>query len=145
METEKKIQLVQNTYAAVLADATVCFTKFGILEEITRIKKETGEHVAKFQIKAFGIESEIDVFLKLAEIFNCANWEIKKQDDGFSAQAKTCKLCTLTKKSGGDSPCNLYCLNPMRALVKEINSKAQFNVITTLWDGDSCRVTVNWR
>jgi hypothetical protein len=142
MELEKRVKILENTYAAVLAEAVTIFTKFGILDKVTAIKAQRNDAVSKMQVANFDIHSEQEVFTKLAEVFNCAIWEINPHEEGFTATATGCKLCALTKKLGGNSPCDIYCLNPMKAMINTINPEAQFIVNSTLWDNAKCEVTI---
>jgi len=142
MELEKKTTILENTYAAVLAEAVTIFTKFGILDKVTAIKAQNAAKSAKMQVNSFGIRSPEDVFQNLARVFNCANWQIEYCEQGFTAKATACKLCGLTKRMGGDSPCDIYCLNPMKSMVKVIAPEKQFVVESTLWEHDCCEVKV---
>jgi len=145
MDLQKRNLVLQNTYAAVLAEVVTIFTKFGILEEVTKAKEVNSSAAAKFQLNSFGIENEEDIFLKLTEIFNCANWNIETEENGFLTEATSCKLCGLTKKMGGNSPCDIYCLNPMKAMIKGLNPDAKFDVKSTLWDSNKCKVNIQFR
>ncbi len=142
MELEKRVKILENTYAAVLAEAVTIFTKFGILDKVTEIKSQRNDAVNKMQVANFNIHSEQEVFTRLAEVFNCANWEIQPNKKGFSATASGCKLCAITKKLGGNSPCDIYCLNPMKAMIKTLNPEAQFILNSTLWDNNKCEVVI---
>lgn len=142
MIPKKQIQILQNTYAAVLADAVTNYSKLGILEQVTEIKNQSKEITGKMQLSIFGIQSEKEVFLKLAEIFECANWKLTDVENGFEAVATGCKLCAITKKMGGESPCNIYCLYPMMGMMKNLKPDADFDVRSTLWEADCCKVKI---
>ncbi len=60
----------------------------------------------------------------------------------FTATARTCLLCALVKKAGGPSPCRLYCLDPIEAMVRGLDADGRFDVEETLYDGAECRVRV---
>ena len=143
MQNEKDIKLLQLTYAAVLADATAQFEKEGVLHEVTQRKKAEQQSTGKMKAAQFGITSPEAVFLRLAEVFNCAAWEIRKADNHFTAETATCKLCGIAKKMKALAPCYLYCLDPMEGMVKGLDPDAEFTVEQTLWEGDRCRVRVN--
>jgi len=80
--------------------------------------------------------------MKLSDLFNCACWEIDKKGSQFSAEARGCILCAAAKKFMTGSPCKIYCLDPMEAMIKSIDPAIQFKVQETLWDGDKCKVEV---
>jgi hypothetical protein len=139
MQNEKDIQLLQLTYAAVLADATAQFAKENVLQNVTQRKKAEQMATGKMKAEQFGIISPEAVFTRLAEVFNCAAWEIRNVEEKFVA----CKLCAIAKKINAPAPCYLYCLDPMEGMVKGLNPHASFAVEETLWDGEKCRVLVN--
>ena len=142
MDLEKKVQILELAYAGVLADSVNCFGKEGVLEKVTEEKKKVQMALGKQQAERYGIQKPEEVFTKLAEIFNCASWEINREGDGFIAESKMCKLCAIAKKMGTSSPCCIYCLNPMEGMVKAINPNSTFEVMETLWDGQKCRIAV---
>lgn len=143
MQNEKDIQLLQLTYAAVLADATAQFAKENVLQNVTQRKKAEQMAAGKMKTEQFGITSPAAVFTRLAEVFNCAAWEIRNMEKKFVAETATCKLCAIAKKINAPAPCYLYCLDPMEGMVKGLNPQAAFAVEETLWDGEKCRVLVN--
>lgn len=60
------------------------------------------------------------------------------------AETKACKLCALAKKMGAGSPCNIYCLNPMKAMVKALDEDYSFKIEETLFnEGKKCCVKIN--
>jgi len=142
MESEKHIQLLQLTYAAVLADAVVQFDKENILEKVMERKKAEQMAAGKMKAAQFGITSPEAVFSEISKIYDCANWVIQPEENGFGAEAKACKLCAIAKQMKAPSPCRLYCLDPMHGMVKGLNPRAKFKVEETLWDGAKCRVLV---
>lgn len=142
MDLEKRVQILEFAYAGVLADATNCFGREGILEKVTEEKKKMQMALGKQQTERYGVQKPDEVFTKLAEIFNCASWEINHDEDGFIAESKVCKLCAIAKRMGTSSPCFIYCLNPMEGMVKGINPNAIYEVMETMWDGEKCRVAV---
>ena len=142
MENEKKLQILQLTYAGVLADAVLQMGREGVLEQVTQKKKKEQLLRGKMNAEQFGITQLEDVFLRLYEIFNCASWEIISEPGGFYAEAKACVLCGFAKKIGAQKPCNLYCLDPMEGMVKGLNHSSNFIVQETLWDGQKCKIEV---
>jgi hypothetical protein len=142
MDLEKRVQVLEFAYAGVLADAVQCFAKEGVLEKVTEEKKKVQMALGKQQADRYGVQKPEEVFTKLSEVFNCASWEINTEGDGFIAEAKTCKLCAIAKKMGTNSPCYIYCLNPMEGMVKGISPNSTYEVMETIWDGQKCRVAV---
>jgi hypothetical protein len=96
----------------------------------------------KARTAQFGVVEPEEVFKKLSEIFGCTNWKIEYDVQGFSAEATGCLLCTMGKKIGAQSPCNIYCLDPMEGMIKGIDTSLTYNVKETLWEGQRCRVEV---
>ncbi len=143
MQHEKDIQLLQLTYAAVLADATAQFAKENVLQNVTQRKKAEQMATGKIKAEQFGITSPEAVFTRLAAIFNCAAWNLKISEKNFVAETKTCKLCAIAKKINAPAPCYLYCLDPMEGMVKGLNPHTTFAVEETLWEGEKCKVRVD--
>lgn len=78
MQTERDIQLLQLTYAAVLADTVSQMAQESILEKVTQRKKAEQAATGKMKAEHFGIASPEAVFTRFTEIFDCASWEIRK-------------------------------------------------------------------
>jgi hypothetical protein len=147
MEMEKRLIMLQNTYAASVAETVNTYEKLKALETIVQRRKERQAQTAPYMNQQLGIQSVEDVFNKLSEIYGCANWSVEKTDDGYVATATSCKLCALSKKMGGANPCNGWCLDPMTAMISDvckIDSK-YITVESTLMNGDCCKVSVNER
>jgi len=145
MEMEKRLIMLQNTYAASVAETVNTYEKLKALETIVQRRKERQAQTAPYMNQQLGIQSVEDVFNKLSEIYGCANWSVEKTDDGYVATATSCKLCALSKKMGGANPCNGWCLDPMTAMISDvckIDSK-YITVESTLMNGDCCKVSVN--
>ncbi len=142
MEMEKKIKVLQGMYAGVLADSVLRMGREGILEKVTEEKKVEQLASGKIRAAQLGITRPQEVFEVLSEIFGCANWRTTDTDHGFKAEADGCMLCSMAKKMGAQSPCNIYCLDPMEAMVKGIADNASYDVAETLWDGQKCQVEV---
>ncbi len=143
MDLQNKNQILQMTYVNVLADTIYYFSKEGILDKVVEEKKKKSLETGKVMVEKLNITNSESVFTFLSEVFNCAVWDIDKTDVGFIAVAKGCRLCAQVKKTGGESPCNLYCLNPMEGMVKGINSSLEFKVHETLWDRNQCKVEIS--
>ena len=123
MKLENKVRVLENVYVGVLADAVKWFSKEGILGKVREERRSEQMLFGREKAKQFGIEKQEEVFMCVSEIFNCAVWEISQEPYGFSAETSACKLCALAKKLSTESPCNLYCLDPMEGMVKRTNPK----------------------
>lgn len=146
METNEKLKTVQMIYAGALADMTLRMGNAGVLEQITKEKREEQLSTGKARAMQMGIASPEEVFTKLSELMGCANWQIQKNDEnGFAAVATGCALCSFAKRIGAPSPCDPFCLNPMEGMVKGLNPDAGFLVKETLYEGKECRVQVSSR
>ena len=145
MDIEKRLALLQNTYAASIAETVNTYDKLQVLETIVERRKERQAQRATFLNQQLGIEIVEDVFGKLSEIYGCANWSVEKKDDGYIATAISCKLCALAKKMGGANPCNGWCLDPMFAMITAIEKTDVESIVveSTLMAGDCCKVLVN--
>ena len=145
MDIDKHVQFLQMAYAGALADAVLQYGKEGILASITDRKRQENTSSGKIRAGQFGITKPEEVFLKLAELFGCASWNITSNSDGFVARTNNCRLCAIAKKIGAPSPCHLYCLDPIEGMVKALKSDADFAVEETLWEGSKCSILVNLR
>lgn len=145
MEIEKRLTMLQNTYAASIAETVNTYENLKVLETIVQRRKERQAQTTPYLNQQLGIQSIEDVFYKLSEIYGCANWTVKKIEGGYVATATSCKLCALSKKMGGANPCNGWCLDPMIAMLSNV-SKIDSKLITvksTLMDDDCCKVSIN--
>lgn len=146
MDTEKKLALLQNTYAAALAETANTYARMNVLERVVATKAERQEQTAKAMLNMMGIASADEVFTTLAEVFGCADWHTAPTKNGFIATAKACKLCALSKRMGGANACQGWCLNPMAAMVAKLAGRevgdGMFTVRRTLMDSDACEVEV---
>jgi hypothetical protein len=142
MDLEKRVKILETAYAGIQADAVRCFDNQGVLEKVTAQKKKEQLALGKQQAERFGVQKAEDVFRRISEVFNCAAWEIIREEGSFTAESKACKLCAMAKQTGKASPCHIYCLNPMEGMVKGISNDSTFEVKETLWDGQKCRIEV---
>lgn len=144
MDVEKKLALMQNTYAASVAETVNTYAKLQVLDRIVESKAERQAQTAGPMMAMLGIDTAENVFLTLSGVFGCANWQVEKTETGFAATATACKLCALSKKMGGANPCRGWCLDPMAAMVSKLTAdSADFHVKSTLMEGDQCQVEVN--
>lgn len=146
MDTEKKLALLQNTYAAALAETANTYARMNVLERVVAAKAERQTQTAETMLGMLGITGADAVFTTLADVFGCANWQTTPTETGFVATATTCKLCALSKRMGGANACHGWCLDPMAAMVSRLTGRAvgdgTFTVRRTLMDSDACEVEV---
>ncbi len=142
MEDAKKLQMLRTFYAGALADSVLRFDRKGILDEVTAEKRREQLAGGKARAAQLGIADAQSVFDVLSGIFGCADWQTEAAESGFTASASRCMLCAFSKKMGTQSPCNIYCLDPMEGMVKGLEEGAEFRVESTLWADDRCRVSV---
>ena len=143
MEDAKKLQMLRTFYAGALADSVLRFDRKGILEEVTAEKRREQLAGGKARAAQLGITDAQSVFDVLSGIFGCADWKTKATESGFTATASRCMLCAFAKKMGTQSPCSIYCLDPMEGMVKGLEEGAEFQVESTLWADGQCRVAVH--
>ena len=139
--------MLQNTYAASIAETVNTYEKLKASETIVEKRKERQVQTAPYLNQQLGIQSVEDVFYTLSEIYGCANWSVKKTENGYAATATSCKLCALSKKMGGANPCNGWCLNPMLAMITATGKidAGSIAVESTLMAADCCKVVINNR
>ncbi|QUI21417.1 L-2-amino-thiazoline-4-carboxylic acid hydrolase [Vallitalea pronyensis] len=142
MHVETRLKVMERMYVHTLVDSIRHYGQLGVLDSIIEEKKKVQLSMGKKQAEQFGITQPENVFTVLSDIFNCTSWEIKRIHHGFQAKAKKCTLCAYAKKAGVESPCYMYCLNPMEGMVKGIDPQLDFKVEKTLWSDDACVVSV---
>ncbi|MDI9494902.1 MAG: L-2-amino-thiazoline-4-carboxylic acid hydrolase [Bacillota bacterium] len=142
MGLEQKFKMLQMIYAGALTDFVLRMGKEGILEKVTLEKREEQMLNGKIRAAQFGIEKPEGVFLVLSDLFGCADWTVERNDEGIKAQATKCMLCAMAKKTGAQSPCNIFCLDPMEGMMRGLNPDIEFDVRETLWSGQKCTVNV---
>jgi len=146
MEMEKKMGILQNVYATVIAESVNIYNNAGILPGVEAQKKTKQSQTAPYMIRQLGIGTIEDVFTQLSEIFGCANWVVEKAPEGLVARAASCKLCAIAKKMGTASPCNGWCIDPMSAMIQAIAknewSTASIETNSTLMKDSECKLTI---
>ena len=142
MELEQKVKLLQIVYAGVLADSVLRLGREGILDKVTLEKRKEQMLTGKSRAAQFGIVKPEEVFIKLSELFSCANWVVESDTNSFTAEATGCMLCAMAKKIGTQSPCNIYCLDPMEGMIRGIDKDLTYDVKETLWSSQKCKVEV---
>lgn len=142
MQTEKKLGIMQNTYAAATAEAINTYQKLNVLDKIVEGKKDRLAQTAPMINAQIEAEKPEDVFTNMSGVFGCANWTIEQRENGFNATATACKLCALSKQMGGANPCIGWCLNPLSAMIAAIDGNLEFVAESTLMTGPCCSVEV---
>ena len=146
MDIEQRLMNLQNIYAASVAETVNTYQGLGQLTAIETKREARQAQSAPFMVKQLGLSSINEVFTGLSVIFGCANWHTESTEDGLVATATTCKLCALTKRMGGASPCKGWCLDPMIAMLKLMAERegmsASVRVEETLMEHDACRLVV---
>ena len=143
MDLEQKFKLLQVIYAGALTDSVLRFGNEEILDKVTSEKREEQMKTGKYRAAQFGIEKPEEVFLKLSELFGCANWAVENENESLNAESTRCMLCAMAKKMGTQCPCNIFCLDPMEGMIRGIDPNFAFEVSETLWSGQKCKVNVS--
>ena len=141
---ELKIKTLQMGYAAALADSVVRYGNEGVLEKITGQKKTEQMQNGAGLAARFGVAEPKQAIEKTRDTYGCANFVCTETSGGFQAAATSCILCSISKQMGGRfSPCQIYCLSPMEAMIKGVSPDSGFRVISTLWESGKCIVKVD--
>lgn len=147
MNPEMKVTMLQNIYAAALAESINTYEKLGAHATVVESKKLHQPASAPRMNQMIGAQTAKDVFTNLSGLFGCANWQVEETPNKLTATATACKLCALSKQMGGANPCNGWCLDPMRAMIQALESPGvasdTFTILETLYTGDKCRVTID--
>lgn len=144
MDTQQHIRLLQTAYAGQLADTVRRYGEAGILEEVTEQKRAERLATGAAQAAQLGITAPENAFTVSAELFGCADWTVTPGSEStFDAGATRCLLCAMAKKMGAPSPCRIFCLDPIEAVVLGLQPHAHLQVLETLYDGEHCRVRID--
>jgi hypothetical protein len=136
-EDTKTLQLI---YAALMVDAASNFEHFGVIEQVAEKKAREQILAAPSQIAQLGITTPRQLFERFSTVFGCARWTVVEEYGGATvAETAGCLACTIAKKRGSGKPCELYCINPFRALAGALSPAKNLEVVETLWDGARCR------
>jgi len=142
METEKRLKMLQLFYAGVLADSVRRYSEAGILNGVEAQKEKEQRMAAKGQLAQLQISTPGEIFKMFSEVFGCISWEIEETDDKLTARGHSCLLCAIAKKMNLPKPCNIYCINPVRAQAESLDGGYRLNVGSTLWESDKCEFVV---
>ena len=142
MDNEKLIGALRSFYIAAQADACLRYARGGILEQVEADKGAELAATGTALARRLELARPEAAFTKLQEIFDCARWSITPQGQGFTAVATACRLCAAVQSLQGPSPCRLFCLGPIEAMIRSVDPLLGFEVQGTLWAGHECRVLV---
>ena len=146
MDMAKKLMVLQNVYAAAIAEAVNTYARLGQLGTIVAAKETRQAQTAPLMVQQLGITSCEEVFTGLSSIFGCANWTVESTGTDLIATATSCKLCALCKRMGGASPCKGWCIDPMTAMIRHIAGTQQHTVDicleSTLMEESQCKLKV---
>jgi hypothetical protein len=142
VDSEKNVGILRSLFIGITADAVHRLGNEGVLEKVTKEKKNNQAVTGKSNAVLFDVENPKESFTKTREILNCADWEVTSNQLGFTAEATSCKLCAMSKKLGEHSPCYIYCINVQEGIIKSFEPDAVLDVKETLWDGHKCIVDV---
>ena len=142
METEKRLKMLQLFYAGVLADSVRRYSEAGILNEVEAQKEKEQRMAAKGQLAQLQISTPAEIFKMYSEVFGCISWNIEETEDKLTARGHSCLLCSIAKKMNLPKPCNIYCINPVRAQAERLEGGFRLNVASTLWESDKCEFVV---
>lgn len=143
MSFDSKFKLLQQIYALSLVESNIKYSKYGFFEEVVSQKKKEGVLNAARSVERFHMKKIDDVFFNLSELFGCANWKIKEDMNEKFVIATSCMLCSFSKALNAPKPCNLNCLEPMKAMVQSLDFDANFEVLKTLWNDKECLVKLS--
>jgi hypothetical protein len=131
---------LQLFYAALMVDAAANFEHFGVATQVAQKKAREQVLAAPTQLAQLGITSPRELFQRFSAIFGCAQWRVSEGPDGVTvADTAGCLACTIARKRDGGKPCELYCINPFRALAGALSPARKLVVEETLWEGERCR------
>ncbi len=142
MQPAETLEIVRKVYAGALADAVRQYARAGVLEQVTAAKRQEQLAGGKMRAAQMGLARPEEAFTRTAELFQCADWKITEEPNGFRAQASRCMLCALAKRMGSASPCRIYCLDPIEGMIRGMDPEARFEVEKTLFESDGCAVRV---
>lgn len=140
---EQELKTLQLFYASVLADSVCHYNNAGILSMVTEKKAGQQELTAASQLKQLKVSTPEQLFDLFTRVFGCIQWKVEKTQLGVVARGNHCLLCSLAKKMQTAQPCFIYCINPLKALLKEMEPSNRLSVGHTLWDGNCCEFKVS--
>lgn len=142
MDKEKHIGILQQSYINTIVGSLRLFDATGSFEQAEAVKRKELEVTAPLIVKNFGLNEPKEAFTFPQMVFNCAQWTIEDVEKGFTATAKGCRLCGAAKQGNAPNPCNMYCLDPLKNMIKTLDPALEFDAQETLWEGKQCYIEV---
>lgn len=138
-QPNKTLQLV---YAAALIDSLRTYTNHGITKQVEAEQRSRQAIKGAQTVQMLGITDPEDIFQQLSTLFGCAHWTTVTKDNTTIATTSQCLLCALAKRQGTDSPCALYCTQPIEGILQALDDTKTLFVEDTLFAGDECRFRI---
>lgn len=138
-----EIKILQLFYAGILAESANYYNNAGIIERISETKFNQQKIAASKQLKQLGIRTHRELFSRFSDIFGYIEWNITEKADGFTVTGDRCLICSISKRIGNTQPCQIYCINPYKLLVKALDPSINMFIRETLWNGDKCEFKLN--
>ncbi len=138
MTAEMKNGVLQQVLFTTIIDSLINYEKHGILADVERERRERDIAEGEAKVQQYGISSAEQFLQFSTETFNCVNWEIEQNEDGFTAVTKKCIVCAMAKQAGAPSPCELTCISPNLGVIKGVDKNSELIVEETLWTGERC-------
>lgn len=135
---QKQFETLQLLYSGLLADAVLVLEKHEILRQV--IKQNNVEQIlsAPAKVRQFDLKTPEDVFSLYSELFGFAEWEKQSGTPDKVFKTDRCKLKSISKAGGEASPCELCCINPVKALCGALDGNYKVQVLKTLWEDNEC-------
>lgn len=130
--------LLQLFYAGVLVETANNYAQMGVMEQIAEKKRREQAIAASAQLTRLGAKNPAELFTKMKEVFGCVNWQIEENGNITRATGSNCLMCAIAKKTGSAKPCDLYCINPMKAFGEAMRPGKKLNIEKTLWESNEC-------
>jgi hypothetical protein len=140
---DQDLKTLQLFYASVLADSVYQYNNAGILSMVTEKKAGQQALTAASQIRQLRINTPEKLFELFSRIFGYVQWNVKITPIEAIATGNYCLLCSLAKKMQTAQPCFIYCINPIKAMLKAMEPSYKLAVEHTLWDGNNCEFKVS--
>lgn len=124
--------------AGQMAESVSLYSRYGILDEITKQKFHDDILAAPPRIEQFRLTTPESVFMHHRKLFGFSDWTITRYASIQHASNTSCKLCAIAQTMGTVQPCRLCCINPLTALCGALKIPYSLEAETTLWDSGKC-------
>ncbi len=135
---QNNIKTLQLLFAGLLADSVAIFEKYGILEKIKLQKSVEYKLAAPARINQFGLKNPEDAFNLFNNLLGFTEWKINKASQGWIFSTKACKLKCISSTINSAKPCDLCCIDPLRALCESLEDPYKMEVYQTMWEDIEC-------